>query len=341
MKLQPGRWAAFVKNPGAVRVVVLHGGDEGLTRQRAEALTVAVAGSLDDPFGVAALDAAERDRLEEEASAISMLGGRRVVRLRGVGDEVLAAVERVVARPGDSVVVLEAGALTGRSKLLAWAERSSAAAAVACRPPEGEELRGVIAAGLEAGGVRADAAVLDWLRDHLGGDSASTQGEIEKLILYAGAARVLDLEAVRACVGDQAASSVEAALDAALVGDAAQADMALERAMAEGGTAVGVIRVLSGHLLRLHAARGVMAEGASAAAAVEAMRPPVFFKRKGLVVRALETWSAARLAAAIGETRRAELACKQTGAPDVLLVRRLVLALARQAAGGRAGTHRG
>jgi DNA polymerase-3 subunit delta len=87
-----------------------------------------------------------------------------------------------------------------------------------------------------------------------------------------------------------------------------------------------------GHLAKLHQARGRMAAGASADDAVRALRPPVFFKRVGEFTRALSHWDAPRIAHAMGETRRAELACKQTGAPDALLVRRLVLALARQGA---------
>ena len=75
MKVQPGRAAAFLRDPGGVRVVVLHGEDEGLVRQRADALTLLVAGARDDPFRVSWLSDGEHGRLLEEASAIAMLGG--------------------------------------------------------------------------------------------------------------------------------------------------------------------------------------------------------------------------------------------------------------------------
>jgi DNA polymerase-3 subunit delta len=84
------------------------------------------------------------------------------------------------------------------------------------------------------------------------------------------------------------------------------------------------------HLAKLHLARGHMAAGASAEEAVRMLRPPIFFKRSAEFTRALLHWDAARLAQAMAEARRVELACKQTGAPDALLVRRLVLALARR-----------
>lgn len=330
MKIEPRRAAAFVRDPGPVRAVLLYGEDEGLVRSRAEALTVAVAGSTDDAFRVAWLGRDEHDRISEEASAIAMLGGRRVVRVREVTDGLAGVVEAVARSAGDSLVVLEAGALARRGKLVTLLEGMANGAALACYAEEGPGLRAAIESGLAAEAVRADADALDWLRDHLGGDHASTRGEIEKLILYAGETKRLDLDAVRACVGDQAAVSMDDALYAAALGDVSAADVAVERSFADGMAPVGLVRAVLLFFSRLHAARGRVEAGASAQEAVKAMRPPVFWKREGEMVRAVGAWPLARLSAAMGEARRAELACKQTGAPDGLIARRLVLALARQ-----------
>lgn len=335
MKIDPRRAGAFLKAPGPVRVVLLYGEDEGLVRTRADALTLAVAGRADDPFLVAWLGRDEHDRLAEEASAIAMMGGRRVVRVRDAGDALAVAVEQVARAPGDSLVVLEAGALSRRSKLVGLLEGLESGAALACYPEEGPGLRAGIEAGLAAEGVRADGDALDWLRDHLGGDYASTRGEVEKLILFAGAEKRLDLDAVRACVGDQASVSLDNALFAAVSGDVAAADLAVERSLADGLSPVGLIRQVLLFLSRLHAARGRMEAGGSAQEAVKAMRPPVFWKREAEMVRAVAGWPSTRLGAAMGEARRAELSCKQTGAPDQVIARRLLMALARVGAGLR------
>ena len=330
MKVQPARAAAFLRDPGPARVVLLHGEDEGLVRARADALTLAIAGSADDPFRVAWLSDGDHDRLPEEASAIAMLGGRRVVRVRDVGDRLTEPVEAILAAPGDSLVLLEAGPLPRRSKLLAALEAAKSGAALACYPEEGDNLRGVIANGLQSAGIRADPDALDWLRDHLGGDHASTRGEIEKLVLYAGDDKRLDLDAVRTCVGDQAATAIDDASFAATTGDVSLADISVERALAEGTSPVAILRVLLSHLVRIQQARARMQDGASAADAMKSLRPPVFWKRERDMTRSIEAWPPPRIAAAIAETRRAELACKQTGAPDQLIVRRLILALSRQ-----------
>ena len=328
MKLAPNQVAAFLKAPGGTRVVLLHGDDEGLVRTRADALALGVLGAKDDPFRLAWLGPEDHGRLLEEATAIAMLGGRRVVRVRNPTDTLTPLVQQVLEGPGDALVLLEAGGLR-KGKLQTLVEAAPHAAALPCYPEEPGARRTTIAGALAAANVRADADALDWLRDHLGGDHAGTLREVEKLILYAGEDRRLDLDAVRDCIGDQGAGSLDDALYSATAGRTEAADLALERTMAEGTAPVGVVRATIAHLTRMHLARGRMDEGASAKDAVAAIRPPVFWKRQSDLAQALPAWPTPRLSTALAEARRAELACKTTGAPDDAIARRLVLALAR------------
>lgn len=334
MKLDARRVPGFLRDPGAVRVVLLHGEDEGMARHRADALTQAVAGQRDDPFRVAWLSREDHHRLMEEATAIAMIGGRRVIRVRDAGDGLTTAVNQVAATSGDSLIVLEAGPLPARSKLRILVEGLVQGAAIPCYPEEGRVLQQAIEGALAEGGVRIDADAMDWLLDHVGGDRGLIRGEVQKLLLYAGGRaggdQRLDLTAVRACVGDHAAVSFDDAVFAATAGDVAATDSATERALTEGMAPVAITRGVLAHLGRLHLAVGGMAAGLSAAEAVRSLRPPVFFKRVGPFTQALGLWSSRRLLQAMDETRRVELACKQTGAPDGLLVRRLLLGLARQ-----------
>ena len=139
-----------------------------------------------------------------------------------------------------------------------------------------------------------------------------------------------------ACVGDLAGLSLDDALFAASEGDVAHTDRALELALAEGATPVGVLRAGLMHLQRLHRVRLAVEDGLSTAEAIKSARPPVFFRRAGAFGRAVELWSSAALMAAMAGLSEAERACKRTGAPDAVLSRNAVLALARRAAAGGA-----
>lgn len=336
MKLDARRFPAFVKDPGSCRVVLLHGDDAGLIRDRAEALVRSVAGSLDDPFQVADLTRETADRLAEEASALSLMGGRRVVRLRDASDAVTERVRAVLAGNAPALVVLEAPGLASRSRLRTTVEAAADGAAMACYPETGRDLEQTIRATLSEAGVSADAEALTWLAGQLGADRASTRREVEKLALYAGAGGKVDLEAAMACVGDLAGLSLDDALFAATEGDLATADRALELAIAEGAAPVGVLRAAMLHLQRLHRVRLAMTEtGASAADAARSARPPVFFRRSPAFLHALGLWPEAALAGALAFLSDAERACKRTGAPDFALCRNAILTLGRRAAAGR------
>ncbi len=347
LKIDARQAGRVLAAPDALRVILLHGEDHGQIRERAAEAVRAAAGSLDDPFRVAILDRDLHGRLEEEATALSLTGGRRVVWVRDATDPLHAALGRLLpgksapapgrtgtAPPPASVplIVIEAGALPARAKLRTLVEAAPEAASMACYPEEGRALEGSIARMLEAERIDIDPDALGWLASRLGADRAAGRGEVEKLALYAGSGGRLTLDDVQAVTGDAAGASFEEAAFAATAGDRAAADLAIERALSEGLSPVALARALLSHLHRLRQTRLLLDAGASQSDAMARLRPPVFFKRTAQFGRALGLWSAAGLFEAAVETGRLEWACKQTGAPDQVLARRHIAMLASRAA---------
>jgi DNA polymerase III subunit delta len=337
MKLDSRRFPAFLRDPGAVRVVLLHGDDVGMMRDRAEALTRAVAGGLDDPFRVAELTRDDAERLPSEAASLPMTGGRRVVRMRDANESVREAVEVVLKGAAPALVLLEAPTLASASRLRRAVEAAPDGAAIGCYPEEGRALEDTIREALSTAGVGAEPEAVAWLAAHLGADRAATRQEVEKLALYAGKGGRVDMDAATACVGDLAGLSLDDALFAATQGDVTTADRALELALAEGGSTVGVLRLALLHMQRLHRARLSVDRGMTPAEATKASRPPVFFRRVGPFARALALWTEPALMTAMTGLAEAERACKRTGAPDPTICRNAILTLARRAATRKRG----
>jgi DNA polymerase-3 subunit delta len=335
MKLASARIPSFLRDPGDCRVVLLFGEDAGMIRDRAEALVRAVAGSLDDPFLVTELPREEIRRLPDEAAGLSLIGGRRVVRVRDVTDAATDPVQLVLKGKAAALVVLEGPTIASRSKLRTALEAAPQGAAIGCYPEEGRALEETIRESLRTNGVGIEPDALSWLSQQLGADRASTRAELEKLSLYVGPGNRVDLDAAMTCVGDLAGLSLDDALFAATTGDVATADRALEAAVAEGAAPVQVLRAALGHLQKLHRARLAMDEqGLTAADAVKGIRPPVFYQKVGAFTRSLGLWPAATLTAAMAALAEAERGCKRTGWPDHALCRNAVLTLARRSAAG-------
>src|SRR4051812_42476857 len=128
----------FVTRPPSGLVAALvFGPDQGLVRERAETLAKTVVPDLNDPFRVAEFDedvlASDPARLWDEAAAISMLGGRRVIRIRGAGNSVAKHFEKFLDQaPGDALVVVEGGDLAKTAALRRVFEEDDKAAAIAC-----------------------------------------------------------------------------------------------------------------------------------------------------------------------------------------------------------------
>lgn len=336
MKLGPAQIGGFLRDPGACRVVLLYGDDVGMIRERAEALVRSVAGSLDDPFRVVELDRDSLGSLVDESASLSLTGGRRVVRVRDVAESVMAQVQAVLKGPGNALVILEAPTIAARTRLRTLLEDSPEGTAIGCYPEEGRALEASVREILRAAGVGIDADALAWLTGHLGADRASTRAELEKLALYAGQGGRVDLDSAMACVGDLAGLSLDDAIYAAMTGDVATADRALEMAMGEGAAPVQIIRTAQGHLQRMHRLRSAMeTSGISAADAAKTARPPIFYRRVSPFVQSLGLWPAATLLAAMAAMAEAERGCKRTGWPDETLCRNAILTLARRAAVAR------
>ena len=340
MKLAAGRVEGFLRRPDPeIRAVLFYGPDAGLVHERAEAVARSICPDLRDPFRVTDLTgaalAADPARLADEAAQISLMGGRRVVRVREAGDTAAALFGRFLAdMPGEALVVVEAGELPTRSTLRRVFEDATGAAAVGCYPDTPRDLAAVIRESFAAHRIAAGRDVVEFLVEHLGGDRLLTRAELEKLTLYAGDGGRIEVEDAIAVVADTAALSLDDAVLAAAEGDAAALDRALTRVFQEGESPVTSIRALLRHLQRLHVLNATIAGGGSVEDAIRGARPPIFFKQQDSYRRQLSRWSEARLKRALDRLAEAEFRMKLTGVPAETLCRAAMLDIAAAARRG-------
>jgi len=331
MKPDSGRIDAFLQSP-TVSVILIFGPDAGLVAERGLTAARGVAGAMADPFRFAELHSPDAGTFLGEATAASLTGGRRVVRVRDAGEALAKPLETLLKAPPEALVILEAGELTAKSRLRALCEKSAAAAACACYALDPARLPGAVTSRLRAQDVMIDADAANWVGQNVSGEEGPLRQAIELLVLYAGPDKTrLTLTDVAAALADGGDTSISDAVDAALTGDAQATDRALTMAYDEGVSPIGILRVLLTELLRLRVAAGAIAAGASTSEAISAMRPPVFFKRQAIVTRALSMWSLAALGDAIRAALAAETACKQTLIPEHAFCRQTMLALASRA----------
>ena len=340
MKVAPARAERFCAAPDpAIRLVLIYGSNEGLVRARAEACLRAVAEDPDDPFRVTSLDPAtlrdEPGRLADEAAALSLTGGRRAVRLRGVTEAVVPAVRSCLALPGtDSLVIAEAGPLTPRSGLRRLCEQESCLAALPCYDESARDAAALIEAFCAERKLEVAPETVGWLAERLGSDRRQIEGEIEKLRVYLGdegEGGTLTMEAAETCVGDAAEASADAVARLAASGDLERLDRAMARALYGGVQPVTILRAASRRLARLHLASAAVEGGARRTEAMAALKPPVFARERDAFAGELARWPSARAARALGVLNRAERDCKVTGGMPAAICWQALLRIARAA----------
>lgn len=330
---------AFLKSPDpAFRLVLFHGSDKGLVRERADRVAKSVVPDPADPFRVARLSgpdmADDPARLADEAAAIAMGGGRRVLRITEIGDRHAKALggflADALARPmGDALLVAEADALPASSALRKAIEAAKNAVAIPCYPDEEWALEKVIAETLAQFGLVADDAATAYLVDHLGGDRLLTRRELEKLALYAGErgkGQPITLEEAAASVGDTAGLTYDDLCAAIAGGDRAMADRCVVRLQAEGESPVAILRIVSRHFQRLHAYHAAVGAGRVPGDVVKSMR--LFGPRANTFMAAARYWQGTPLVEAFHRLNEAESRCKSTGFPDWTVAARTLAALA-------------
>lgn len=333
-KLDPRRLTAFLADPPEdCRVVLLVGDDAGLVNERAGQLVRSVAGDdrirIVEPGREAAKDSGS---LAGEAASVPLTGGRVAIRLRDGRDAWAEPVRAALAGRGPGLVIIEGAGLTGKSKLRALVAADARGQVIECYAERGRDLVSSIQRILGELGAQAEPAALDWLADRAGEDRLAMRRSLEILALHAEPGARITAEEAMEMLGEGSMLGLDEALLAATLGEVSVADRAIAKAFAEGANPVQVLRAALRHVQRLHLAALAVANGSSPADAIGSLRPPVFWKAKAAMERALQRWSAGRLEALGAALLRAERQTKSTGLPDEVIARQVVLAMARSAA---------
>jgi DNA polymerase-3 subunit delta len=324
--------------PKALMMALVYGPDAGLVQERAEKLLKSVVPDLTDPFNVADLNeatlVADPARLADEAAAISMMGGRRVVRVRGAGNDLAELFESFMDDPkGDALMVIEAGDLAKTSALRKIFDGHKTAAAVQCYPDSLRDLADVVRDALRAEGLSIAPDALEECVARLGNDRGVTRREIEKLLLYMHGHKQVTLDDVRAVMGDEAEARSESACDAAASGDLAKLDRELERLWVSDTQPAQVIRSALGHFQKLLQARESVARGTGIDDVMKRLRPPVHFSRSTAFKAQANRWNSDKLGEALDMLLEAEVLTRTTSVPAEAVTGRILMNIAAMARG--------
>ncbi len=332
----------FLAAPGSeVRASLIYGQDPAIVRERADVLSARVTARPDDPFDVALIgeDEIEDGRLEDELAAISLMGGRRLVRVALSADR--GPIDRRTAQAldghlagrfnPDAFLLIEAAGLSRESALRRLAEKAQACAVIVCYEDEAGDLARLTRESLNAEKVGLSSDALELFVSRLPRERGIARREIERLILFLkpGGGVSAGAKELEQFLGVEPQTSLAEAATDAFGARLRQAHEGLRRAAQEGQSGPAAVRALGLQLMRIRRLLTYQQGGMALAAAIKATG--VFWKDEKEILRQARLWTIIELDRLQPRLLGADMACKQTGSPSRLIAEHLALGIAGRA----------
>jgi len=333
MKIAKGAIGRTVDEPKeAIRFYLFHGPD--LAQSRALGSRLVQALGADRFIIISNAIRSDPATLADEAGALSLFGGKRVIWIEPAGDDISEGLETLLQAPApESPVVAIAGQLRKTSALLKLAEASPLAASYAAYLPEGQDAERMIVDVARRFGLKVGQSVASRLADACGNDQAVAMQELDKLALYVGASPHAPMElghdAVDAVGAEMAGGDFLRLADLALGGRIDELLEELVRLPQGGSEAIPAVRSLQRRLLMLAPIRARVEKGESQSAVMASVGRAMFWKDKAPVEAMLGRWSAADLAKAVERCANLERSLIFTDAPQAAALGEELIAVAR------------
>ena len=338
MKLGYADIDKFLGKPDQTRAVLLYGPNTALIEQRSQIISKKILPQGDDGFNLVTLTPDQLKNtptaIADELTTISFFGGRKLILFKDAEDKHLQAVMDAVSLATDEhYLIVISDELSARSGLRVWAEKDKNMACLPCYDYDLRDMGRLLQAAATAQNARLDRDASDLLVQLLGTQAEFIPLTLAKLIDYAGTTpAVITGEMVRACCVDQTDATTDDIIQDIMGGALAPLQRHLHHYYAAGENSIALLRLLQNYLYRLKTMKVALSDGTAPEQAMQSLKPPVFFKQKQTFMQHVQRFSNTALDQWLAETMRVEAACKQTGAPDELLVRQLALEIATQRA---------
>lgn len=329
--LRPGDIPRFIASGcKTTPLILVHGPDEGSVRSRVRAITTALLGPTADSMSLIDFDAdtlnADPGRLLDEANAISMFGGKRVIVVNQANKlQKSVWLPLTEVPPLDSTILFQADDLSKSAPLRVALEQAATGATIACYPPSRQDLQDLIDSRAKASGLSITPVARAYLSDLLGADFALSEMEIEKLVLYCQGRIAIDVADIDAMITDSSDQAGSEPIDRAFDGKLEEIEAVALRSFREGINASGLLALALNHAMLLRRL-AISKSSGSLDAAMRSER--IFFRRQDRVRSQTARWDIPMLTKAIETLANAQEQTRRTPAIDETVAVRALWSIA-------------
>ncbi len=334
MKLSGPEGARFCAAPdGRAGAILIHGPDAALVADRRRDLVAALLGEGDTDLRLDRIAAADARRdpamVDTALKSIGFFPGRRVVLIDQATDGLANGLKPIIPEiePAESVLVMTADVLPGRSTLRKLIEGARNAVAISVYPEAPG--RAEVARMLEAAGCAQpvdESGMEALLAAGAAIDNAGFRQLISKLALYSlGSEGEITGDEVAALAPPSGDAEIDELIAAVAGGFPERIGPVLLRLRSQGVTATGIAIALTRYFQQIHQ---VSCDPAGPDAATTRLRPPLFGPRKSAMISQARRWGESRAEAALRVLLETDRTLRSAGTrPDTAILERSLIRL--------------
>lgn len=311
-------------------IFVIWGADYGLVQDRFNMIDKYFTQHISDPFAIIDMNAEiladQPNRLAEEAATISLMGGKRYIRIRNAKDNITNALEACLEMAKlDAIILIAAGDLSKKSTLRKLADKHNMIASLACYGDDDRQCQQLLSQCERAGNFSLDDDARAYILDNLGVDRLLTRMELEKLSLYAQPEQKITFDKVKDLITASDRGEFNDVVYAFADGNAQILDKALDALLNRGQFApIGIIRNALGHCEKLLKVKAKMAQGMDLKTAKNSLTPRIFWKYDKRFDGQISHLNHDNILTLMGILLDGEKLCKTSKMPENLICQRIL-----------------
>ena len=333
MQIKPYQAEAFISNINFNKetfAALVYGPESGLVSIRCKQIAGMIVKDLSDPFLVVGLSEKrvdeDRGLLFDEFAAISMLGGRKLIKIDG-GNKITDGLKMIFEIPkkqtnfkivGDNFILISAGDLDKSSSLRKFCEASPYIATIACYEDDSSAISSIISQKFREKKITFDNQVIELLLSKFGKNRQIILNEIEKLILFAGNTSHITTEIAQEIIVDVSDISAHQLVEEFANRDIKKAILYLEKLFVEKTSPITIIRFLSGYFSKLLLVKSNVENGSNLD--LEMKIQNIFFKQQPIFKKHLAIWNRKSIGNILVKLQEMEIKCKNSSYDSDLLL---------------------
>jgi DNA polymerase-3 subunit delta len=333
MQIKPYQAESFISNIAKnkdIFAVLLYGPESGLISINQKKIVSRIVSNPQDPFLVISLGEKQLEQdqglLADEFAAISMLGGRKLIKVDG-GNKMTESLKLIFEAPkkqtnfkivGDNFILIVAGDLDKKSSLRKFAEISPYIASIPCYEDDSATIFAIIRQKFIEHSFTFENQVIELLLGRFGKNRQIILNEVDKLFLFMGDGRHITTEILQQNIADIAEISAYNLVEQFANRDAQKAILFLEKLFNEKTSPITILRFLNNYFNKLSLVKSNVNNGSNLD--LELKIQNVFFKQQPSFKKHLNIWSQKAIGNILIKLQELEIKCKNNNFDSELLL---------------------